>query len=137
MGLAPQNCRKRSSEDHQEIERGRRGLLPAGRARTPNSALRYATYGLILGVRPHRSWMAVAPRTCGENEDVKEFLSRRRRRGAAAFKNVKHYKRRKRWLALSGAVRADAGCGAAEGGDPDNGANSRLRLARCGGRRIN
>jgi branched-chain amino acid transport system ATP-binding protein len=62
-----------------------------------NIALKYATYGYILETgRIVLDGEAAALR---ENQDVKEFylgLSGPERR---SFRNVKHYKRRKRWLA--------------------------------------
>ena len=43
-------------------------------------------------------WMAKAP-NCAKNEDVKEFYLGVGGEGRRSFRNVKHYKRRKRWLA--------------------------------------
>ena len=62
-----------------------------------NVALRYADYGYIL--ENGRVVMDGAAAELAANEDVKEFylgISSGRRR---SFKDVKHYRRRKRWLA--------------------------------------
>jgi len=62
-----------------------------------NMALRYADYGYIL--ESGRVVMDGAAADLATNEDVKEFylgISSGRRR---SFKEVKHYRRRKRWLA--------------------------------------
>jgi len=62
-----------------------------------NIALRYADYGYIL--ENGRVVMDGAAAELVANEDVKEFylgISSGRRR---SFKDVKHYRRRKRWLA--------------------------------------
>ncbi|WP_299860978.1 ABC transporter ATP-binding protein [uncultured Hoeflea sp.] len=62
-----------------------------------NIALRYATYGYIL--ESGRIVMDGVARDLRENEDVKEFYLGVGGEGRRSFKNVKHYKRRKRWLA--------------------------------------
>lgn len=62
-----------------------------------NVALRYATYGYIL--ENGRVVMDGDARSLAENEDVKEFylgLSGEQRK---SFRDIKHYRRRKRWLA--------------------------------------
>jgi len=62
-----------------------------------NIALKYATYGYIL-----ESGRVVLDGTgdeLRENADVKEFYLGTGGEGRRSFKNVKHYKRRKRWLA--------------------------------------
>jgi branched-chain amino acid transport system ATP-binding protein len=61
-----------------------------------NIALKYATYGYILesGRIVLMAWEGPS-----ENEDVKEFYLGVGGEGRRSFKNVKHYKRRKRWLA--------------------------------------
>ena len=61
-----------------------------------NTALRYAKYGYILeSGRVVLDGEAAALR---ENEDVKEFYLGVAGEGRKSFKDVKHYKRRKRWL---------------------------------------
>ncbi|WP_422370980.1 ABC transporter ATP-binding protein [Hoeflea sp.] len=62
-----------------------------------NIALRYATYGYIL--ESGRIVMDGVAKDLRENEDVKEFYLGVGGQGRRSFKNVKHYKRRKRWLA--------------------------------------
>ena len=62
-----------------------------------NMALRYARYGYIL--ENGRVVMDGAAKSLSENEDVKEFylgISEGRRK---SFRDGKHYRRRKRWLA--------------------------------------
>ena len=62
-----------------------------------NMALRYATYGYIL--ENGRVVMDGDAKSLSENEDVKEFylgISEGRRK---SFRDGKHYRRRKRWLA--------------------------------------
>ena len=62
-----------------------------------NMALRYATYGYIL--ETGRVVMDGEAKMLRENEDVKEFYLGISDSGARSFRNVKTYKRRKRWLA--------------------------------------
>lgn len=62
-----------------------------------NIALRYATYGYIL--ESGRVVMDGDAKELAENEDVKEFYLGVGGEGRRSFKNVKHYRRRKRWLA--------------------------------------
>lgn len=62
-----------------------------------NIALRYATYGYIL-----ESGRVVLDGTgdeLRENEDVKEFYLGVGGESHRSFRKVKHYRRRKRWLA--------------------------------------
>jgi len=60
-------------------------------------ALRYAKYGYIL--ENGRVVLDGKADDLRENEDVKEFYLGVGEAGRRSFKNVKHYKRRKRWLA--------------------------------------
>ena len=60
-------------------------------------ALRYADYGYIL--ENGRVVMDGAAAELRENEDVKEFYLGVGGEGRRSFKDVKSYKRRKRWLA--------------------------------------
>ena len=64
-----------------------------------NIALRYATYGYIL--ESGRVVLDGEGASLRENEDVKEFYLGAGGEGGErkSFRNVKHYKRRKRWLA--------------------------------------
>jgi branched-chain amino acid transport system ATP-binding protein len=61
-----------------------------------NMALRYATYGYIL--ESGRVVMDGEAKELRENEDVKEFYLGVGGEGRRSFRDVKHYKRRKRWL---------------------------------------
>jgi branched-chain amino acid transport system ATP-binding protein len=60
-------------------------------------ALRFADYGYIL--ENGRVVMDGAARELGQNEDVKEFYLGLSTAGRRSFREVKHYRRRKRWLA--------------------------------------
>jgi branched-chain amino acid transport system ATP-binding protein len=61
-----------------------------------NIALKYATYGYIL--ENGRVVLDGEARSLRENEDVKEFYLGVAGADRKSFRNVKHYKRRKRWL---------------------------------------
>lgn len=94
MGLAPQLV-----EEIFEIvkklndEQGVSFLLAE---QNTNVALRYAKYGYIL--ESGRVVLDGAAAALRENEDVKEFYLGVGGEGRKSFKDVKHYKRRKRWL---------------------------------------
>lgn len=60
-------------------------------------ALRYATYGYIL--ENGRVVMDGEAQSLAENEDVKEFYLGISDGDKKSFRDVKHYRRRKRWLA--------------------------------------
>jgi branched-chain amino acid transport system ATP-binding protein len=60
-------------------------------------ALRYADYGYIL--ENGRVVMDGAAAELAANEDVKEFYLGISSGARRSFKDVKHYRRRKRWLA--------------------------------------
>jgi branched-chain amino acid transport system ATP-binding protein len=62
-----------------------------------NMALKYASYGYIL--ENGRVVMDGEARALRENEDVKEFYLGVAEGKRKSFRDVKHYKRRKRWLA--------------------------------------
>ena len=62
-----------------------------------NMALKYARYGYIL--ENGRVVMDGEAAALTENEDVKEFYLGVAEGARKSFRNVKHYKRRKRWLA--------------------------------------
>src|ERR1035437_418670 len=62
-----------------------------------NMALRYADYGYIL--ENGRVVMDGASSELATNEDVKEFYLGVSSTGRKSFTDIKHYKRRKRWLA--------------------------------------
>jgi branched-chain amino acid transport system ATP-binding protein len=60
-------------------------------------ALRFANYGYIL--ENGRVVMDGAANDLAQNEDVKEFYLGLSSTGRKSFRDVKHYRRRKRWLA--------------------------------------
>ena len=62
-----------------------------------NIALKYATYGYIL--ESGRVVLDGTGDALRENADVKEFYLGTGGEGRRSFREVKHYKRRKRWLA--------------------------------------
>jgi branched-chain amino acid transport system ATP-binding protein len=62
-----------------------------------NVALRFADYGYIL--ENGRVVMDGAADELARNEDVKEFYLGLSSAGRKSFRDVKHYRRRKRWLA--------------------------------------
>jgi len=62
-----------------------------------NMALKYASYGYIL--ETGRVVMDGEAKSLRENEDVKEFYLGIAEGGKRSFREVKSYKRRKRWLA--------------------------------------
>lgn len=59
-------------------------------------ALRFADYGYVL--ENGRVVMDGAAKELAENEDVKEFYLGLSTAGRKSFRDVKHYRRRKRWL---------------------------------------
>ena len=94
MGLAPQVV-----EEIFEIVRDlntREGVSFLLAEQNTNMALKYATYGYIL--ETGRIVMDGPAETMRENEDVREFYLGAADAGVANFRNVKTYKRRKRWL---------------------------------------
>ena len=60
-------------------------------------ALKYATYGYIL--ENGRVVLDGDAKSLRENEDVKEFYLGLSSSGRKSYRDVKNYKRRKRWLA--------------------------------------
>src|SRR6201993_4665362 len=95
LGLAPQLV----DEIFQIVDRLNKeenvGFLVA--EQNTNIALRYAGYGYILeNGRIVMDGVATALRT---NEDVKEFYLGLSAAGRKSYRDVKHYRRRKRWLA--------------------------------------
>ena len=62
-----------------------------------NIALRYSDFGYIL--ENGRVVMEGSATELSQNEDVKEFYLGLSSEGRKSFRNVKHYRRRKRWLA--------------------------------------
>jgi branched-chain amino acid transport system ATP-binding protein len=95
MGLAPQLVEEIFEIVKKLNEEQGVSLLLA--EQNTNIALRYAKYGYIL--ESGRVVMDGEAQSLRENEDVKEFYLGIGGEGRRSFKNVKHYKRRKRWLA--------------------------------------
>lgn len=95
MGLAPQVVEEIFDIVSSLNERERVSFLLA--EQNTMIALRYANYGYIL-----ESGRVVMDGPAGElatNEDVKEFYLGLSGDGRKSFREVKHYRRRKRWLA--------------------------------------
>jgi branched-chain amino acid transport system ATP-binding protein len=61
-----------------------------------NIALRYSDYGYIL--ENGRIVMDGEAKALADNEDVKEFYLGVAKEGRKSFKDIKSYRRRKRWL---------------------------------------
>ena len=94
MGLAPQIV-----EQIFEIVRdinGREGVSFLVAEQNTNMALRYATFGYIM--ETGRIVMDGDAKSLRENEDVKEFYLGVSEGDKRSFRDVKSYKRRKRWL---------------------------------------
>jgi len=95
MGLAPQIV-----EQIFEIVRdinSREGVSFLVAEQNTNMALRYATFGYIM--ETGRIVMDGDAKSLRENEDVKEFYLGVSEGDKKSFRDVKSYKRRKRWLA--------------------------------------
>jgi len=95
MGLAPQIV-----EEIFEIVRdlnSSEGVSFLLAEQNTNVALRFADYGYIL--ETGRVVMDGAAAELAKNEDVKEFYLGLSTAGRKSFREVKHYRRRKRWLA--------------------------------------
>jgi branched-chain amino acid transport system ATP-binding protein len=95
MGLAPQIV-----EEVFEIVRDlntKEGVTFLLAEQNTNMALRYADWGYIL--ENGRVVMDGAAKDLRDNEDVKEFYLGMGGGDRKSFRDVKSYKRRKRWLA--------------------------------------
>ena len=95
MGLAPQLVEEIFEIVRELNEKENVSFLLA--EQNTNIALKYATYGYIL--ESGRVVMDGDAKELRENEDVKEFYLGVGGEGRKSFKDVKHYRRRKRWLA--------------------------------------
>jgi branched-chain amino acid transport system ATP-binding protein len=95
MGLAPQLVEEIFEIVRNLNTRERVSFLLA--EQNTNVALRYADYGYIL--ENGRVVMDGAAADLATNEDVKEFYLGLSTAGRTSFRDVKHYRRRKRWLA--------------------------------------
>jgi branched-chain amino acid transport system ATP-binding protein len=95
MGLAPQIVK----EIFEIIKRlnEKEGVSFLLAEQNTNMALKYAAYGYIL--ESGRIVLDGEAKALRENEDVKEFYLGIGEVGRRSFRDVKHYKRRKRWLA--------------------------------------
>ncbi len=94
MGLAPQVV-----DEIFEIVKdlnSKQGVSFLVAEQNTNMALKYATYGYIL--ETGRIVMDGAADALRDNEDVKEFYLGIGGEGRKSFRDVKSYKRRKRWL---------------------------------------
>ena len=94
MGLAPQLV-----EEIFEIVKNlnqKEGVSFLLAEQNTNIALKYATYGYIL--ENGRVVMDGTAEDLKNNEDVKEFYLGLSSGGRKNFRDVKHYRRRKRWL---------------------------------------
>ena len=94
MGLAPQLVEEIFEIVRALNEKERVSFLLA--EQNTNIALRYAHYGYIL--ENGRIVLDGAAASLRENEDVKEFYLGMSGEGRKSFADVKHYRRRKRWL---------------------------------------
>ena len=95
MGLAPQIV-----EEIFEIVKnlnGREGVSFLLAEQNTNMALKYARHGYVL--ENGRVVLDGEAKALRENEDVKEFYLGVAEGKRKSFRDVKHYKRRKRWLA--------------------------------------
>jgi branched-chain amino acid transport system ATP-binding protein len=95
MGLAPQVV-----EEIFEIVKdlnAKEGVSFLLAEQNTNQALKYATYGYIM--ETGRVVMDGEAQALRENEDVKEFYLGVGEGSRKSFRDVKSYKRRKRWLA--------------------------------------
>ncbi|HKA40791.1 MAG TPA: ABC transporter ATP-binding protein [Burkholderiales bacterium] len=95
MGLAPQIVEEIFQIVKDLNERERVSFLLAEQNTTV--ALRFANYGYIL--ENGRVVMDGAAQALAENEDVKEFYLGISTGGRKSYRDAKHYRRRKRWLA--------------------------------------
>lgn len=95
MGLAPQIV----AEIFEIVQRLNRdeGVSFLVAEQNTNMALKYATYGYIM--ETGRIVMDGEAKSLRENEDVKEFYLGIAEGSKKSFRDVKSYKRRKRWLA--------------------------------------
>jgi branched-chain amino acid transport system ATP-binding protein len=95
MGLAPQVVEEIFEIVHALNQKERVSFLLA--EQNTMVALRYADYGYIL--ENGRVVMDGPAQELSSNEDVKEFYLGLSSSGRKSFREAKHYRRRKRWLA--------------------------------------
>ena len=94
MGLAPQIVEEVFSIVKQLNEQEKVTFVLA--EQNTSIALRYADFGYIL--ENGRVVMEGTAASLRDNEDVKEFYLGLSSQGRKSFREVKHYRRRKRWL---------------------------------------
>jgi branched-chain amino acid transport system ATP-binding protein len=94
MGLAPQIVAE-IFEIVRELNQ-KEGVSILLAEQNTNVALKYADYGYIL--ESGRIMMDGPARVLAENEDVKEFYLGLSSEGRKSFRDMKSYRRRKRWL---------------------------------------
>ena len=95
MGLAPQVVEEIFSIVRDLNQKEKVSFLLA--EQNTMVALRFADFGYIL--ENGRVVMEGDAKHLSENEDVKEFYLGLSNAGRKSFRDVKHYRRRKRWLA--------------------------------------
>ncbi|HVO13701.1 MAG TPA: ABC transporter ATP-binding protein [Alphaproteobacteria bacterium] len=95
MGLAPQLVEEIFEIVHALNRKEKVSFLLA--EQNTRMALKYAGYGYIL--ESGRVVLDGDAQTLSGNEDVKEFYLGLSTAGRKSYRDVKHYKRRKRWLA--------------------------------------
>ena len=95
MGLAPQIVEEIFEIVKDLNSREKVSFLLA--EQNTNMALKYADYGYIL--ENGRVVMDGVAKDLANNEDVKEFYLGLSSQGRKSFRDIKHYRRRKRWLA--------------------------------------
>ncbi len=95
MGLAPQ-LQEEIFEIVKQLNKNE-GVSFLLAEQNTNVALKYATYGYIM--EAGRIVLDGDAESLRENEDVKEFYLGVGGEGRKSFRDGKHYKRRKRWLA--------------------------------------
>jgi branched-chain amino acid transport system ATP-binding protein len=94
MGLAPQLVEEIFEIVKQLNEKEKVTFLLA--EQNTNMALRYAKYGYVM--ENGRVVMDGDAKELADNEDVKEFYLGISSEGRKSFREIKHYRRRKRWL---------------------------------------
>jgi branched-chain amino acid transport system ATP-binding protein len=94
MGLAPQLVEEIFEIVKELNQKEKVSFLLA--EQNTNMALKYADYGYIL--ENGRVVMDGVGKSLAENEDVKEFYLGFSSGGRRSFRDVKSYRRRKRWL---------------------------------------
>ena len=95
MGLAPQLVKEIFEIVKRLNENEKVSFLLA--EQNTNMALKYSHYGYVL--ENGRVVMDGDAASLGENEDIKEFYLGLSTSGRKSYRDFKHYRRRKRWLA--------------------------------------